>query len=355
MRVLMFNLRTDVDDTALGFTTAWANALAAHCEEIDLVTLHQGRVALAPNIRLHTLGRERGYGRARLAARFYAITGRILARRRPDVCFAHMTPLMSTMVAPLARAARVPVLLWYAHGSVTRELRIAHRLATRCVTSTPQGFQLPSTKLHVLSQGIDTDRFRPPTEPDPAAARTLLTIGRITPVKRLDDILRAVALVRREHDVTLRIVGEPVTATDHDHVRDLEALIAELGLGDAVVLPGPVPYDRVPSEYHRGAIFINLSEPSLDKATLEAMASGCLPLARNEPFRRMMSAHGLAEHIAPDDVEGLARSIAAFVALDEAERTERGAVLREVVAAEHGLDGLAASIAAHLRELAGTS
>jgi glycosyltransferase involved in cell wall biosynthesis len=356
MRLLLFNLRTDVDDTALGFTTAWINAIAPHWERVDVVTLHAGRLELADNVTVHSAGRERGYGRWRLLARFYRVVIGVVLRRRPDVCFAHMTPLFSSLFWPVRKVFGVPLLLWYAHGNVTRELRIAERLADRCATSTLAGFRLPSTKLAVLGQGVDVTRFRPPAAVAPDYEQAVLCLGRITASKHVDEAIRALALARRRRpDLRLRVVGGPVTPADEEYAREITALVDELALGDAVRLVGPVPFARIAEQYASGGVFLNLgSTGSLDKAILEAMAAGCIPVSRNDAFGELAAAHGLADLVVGAGVEGVVDALMRVVSLSPSARASLRRRLRSIVERDHSLERLAAQVQRELETLAGS-
>jgi glycosyltransferase involved in cell wall biosynthesis len=356
VRLLLFNLRTDVDDTALGFTTAWINAIAPRWERVDVVTLHAGRLDVAANVVVHSAGRERGYGRARLLARFYRLVFEVVLRHRPDVCFAHMTPLFASLFWPVRKVLGVPLLLWYAHGSVTRELKIAERLADRCVTSTPAGFRLPSDKLAVLGQGVDVDRFTPPGAVGPDYEQTVLVLGRVTASKHVDEAVRALALARRGRPgLRLRVVGGPVTQADELYAREIAALVGALGLADAVELAGAVPFRRVAEQYATGGVFLNLgSTGSLDKAILEAMASGCIPISRNDAFAQLAAEHGLADLVIGPGEEEIAAALSRVLSLQPAERAELRRRLRAIVARDHSLERLAGEIQRELEALAAT-
>jgi glycosyltransferase involved in cell wall biosynthesis len=353
MRLLLLNLRTDADDTALGFTTAWINDIATHVESVDVITMHAGRLAVAPNVRVYSLGRESGTSRAQRVWRFYRLVFMLTRRGRIDVAFAHMTPLLALMLWPIARIRRVPILLWYAHGALPRDVRVAHRLVDRCVTSTPSGLRISSPKVHVLHQGIDTDRFGPPVEPDPERDRTVLSIGRITESKRLVEVVEVLArLHERGLPMRLRLVGGPITEQDRAYLGQVSAAVRERALDAFVDYVGPIAYSEIPSEYHRGGWFLNLSTTgSLDKALLEAMASGCVPLSRNESFQALARAHGVPEVIAGDGPEVTADALERLVRLDEDARRALRARLRAIVAESHSLDALTGKIVGHLREL----
>lgn len=353
MRLLLFNLRTDVDDTALGFTTAWINAIAPAWERVDVLTLHAGRLEVAGNVVVHSAGRERGFGRLRMLARFYRLAIGITLRSRPDVCFAHMTPRFASLFWPVRKIFGTPLLLWYAHGSVTRELKIAERLADRCATSTPWGFQLPSKKLAILGQGIDVTRFRPAAQAAAGYEQTVLVLGRITANKRIDEAVRAFALARQTlPDLRMRIVGGPVTPADADHARAISALVTELGLDDAVQLVGAVPFAQIAEQYATGGVFLSLaSTESLDKAVLEAMASGCIPLSRTTAFEALATSHGLEDLVVGSDAVDVAATLVRVASLTAAERTLLRPRLRAIVEREHSLERLAGEVQRELEAL----
>ena len=212
MNILVFNLKQDAEDGILGFTTDWVNALAKRCDRVVVLTLHMGALRVDPNVTVYSIGTEHGFGRPRRLFNFYALLWKVLRERQIDVCFAHMNQLFALLGAPVLKAYRVPTLLWYAHKSVTRSLKLAERLVEAAVTSSASGFQLPSRKLTVIGQGVDTVRFAPAAKQRHDGTLKLLSFGRISPVKRLDIILDAAARLRETHpDLTFSclFVGDP--------------------------------------------------------------------------------------------------------------------------------------------------
>ena len=355
LNLLVLNLAMDVSHTSLGFTTHWTNALARRSEHVSVITMTAGELALEPNVTVHSLGKERGFSEPRRLIEFYRLVYRVLSERPIDACFAHMAPLFAALFAPVAKARRIPILLWYA-GAGSRRMRIAHSLADRAVTSTPASFNVPSDKLFVIGQGIDAKVFRPPEERPPHYETTAITIGRVNRKKGIDEMLVALARVREEHglDLRLEIVGEPLTDDDRRYAQALRHRAESLGIAEAVTFAGRVPFPEVPSRYQRGSLFLNLSEThSMDKAILESMASGCIPVSRNESFRQLAEAHGLQSLVPSADAEGLSRSIVRALGLSAAERDRLVRRLRGIVEQEHSLDSLADKLMGHLGELAG--
>src|SRR5512139_3862152 len=89
MRLLIFNLATDIDDPILGFTTHWIGALARRVECIHVITVRAGRLDGTDNVRVHSVGKEKGYREARRVVEFYRILWRLLRHERIDACFSH--------------------------------------------------------------------------------------------------------------------------------------------------------------------------------------------------------------------------------------------------------------------------
>jgi glycosyltransferase involved in cell wall biosynthesis len=354
VNVLLLNLKTDVTDTTLGFTTSWINALAQLCDRVTVVTLEAGEAPTADNVEVHALARAGSSSKARKLLAFYRVAGRLARSSRVDVCFAHMTPLLAILFAPLARLYGIPVLLWYAHGSSSLQLRLAHRLVDRCITSTPAGFPIASRKLFVLGQGIDTERFVPPSSPPPDYGRTLLSIARMTPRKRTHEIVEAIAKLRSDRGEPVRLVavGGPITNEDREYERRLRERIADLGVEDAVELEGAVPFHHVADVYRLCSVLVNVSETgSLDKAILEAMASGCIPVSRNRSFAAIARQEGLDWLVPADGAEALAACIQRVLELPKSERDPLRARLRSIVVRDHSLETLSKQIGRHLEEL----
>ena len=117
MRLLWFNLATDVDDPVLGFTSRWIQAIATKVERIHVITMRAGRIELPENVRCDSVGKEAGYSRPRRIVEFYRILLEVLRNEPVDACFSHMFPLFTVPAAPLLRPKGVPIVTWYAHPS----------------------------------------------------------------------------------------------------------------------------------------------------------------------------------------------------------------------------------------------
>ena len=94
--MLLFNLATDDQDPILRFTVDWVRALAARIPNVDVVTMRSGTADLPENVRVYSVGKERGWdGGACRLAEFYRRMALLLHEHSYDACFAHMQELFS--------------------------------------------------------------------------------------------------------------------------------------------------------------------------------------------------------------------------------------------------------------------
>ena len=100
-------------------------------------------------------------------------------------------------------------------------------------------------------------------------------LGRFSPAKGLDHVLRAVAA---SPGVELLVHGPCVTDEERRHRHDLDQLARELGLGGRVRLEGPVPRAEVPALLAAATALVNnMRAGAPDKVVYEAAAS-CVPV-----------------------------------------------------------------------------
>lgn len=351
MRLLLFNLMTDADDPVLGFTTAWINALAARCEAVDVVTMQAGRLAVADNVRVYSVGKEKGYNEPRRALEFYRILFSLLRQHHYHACFAHMIQVFAVMGAPLLKLAGIPITLWYTHQATGRMVRLAEKLVDHIVTASPQSFRIPSPKVQVIGHGIDTDLFQlSPSLVTRHSAQpfTILTVSRLSPVKRLETVIAAVKTLREGGyaDVRLRLVGS-VYPQDEVYAEGLRQMVADSGLTAAVEFAGGMTPEAVVREYQQADVVVNMTATgSMDKVVLEAMACGIPVITPNEAFQSLLAPWSEHLLIPPESPEILASRLKKMLLLPPDERRALGAALRRLVVEQHSLSQLSESLIA---------
>jgi glycosyltransferase involved in cell wall biosynthesis len=102
--------------------------------------------------------------------------------------------------------------------------------------------------------------------------RVLLFLGRITPVKHLDLLLRSYAEVAASMTDTILVMAGP---DENGHVHELQRLAAVLGIADKVVFTGGLQREDVPAALADADVFVYPSRhESFGLAVIEAMAAG---------------------------------------------------------------------------------
>lgn len=165
--------------------------------------------------------------------------------------------------------------------------------------------------VHAISCGVNVQDYTPSFEP--RTQNRVVFVGRVEEEKKLDQLLRAVAIMDPELDVRVEIVG------DGEHRRVLEELAVELGIRSNVHFAG-----RVTDEYLRNAlteatVFAMPSIAELQSiATMEAMASG-LPVVAADAMALPHLVHdGENGYLfQPGDVEGFAARLTDVLTADQ--------------------------------------
>ncbi len=328
MQTLVFvTQQVDPAHPALGATVAKLRSLADRVDEV--VVLADGAVpgTLPSNCRVALFRSSTKMGRG---VRFEAALARELARSpRPAAVVAHMCPIYAVLAAPLARPARVRVLLWFTHWRASRLLRLAERSSTAVLTVDRRSFPLPSRKVLAIGHGIDVAAFACVDRPA-RDGLAVLTLGRTSPAKGLETVVRAVA---RRPETTLLQLGPSLTAEERVHRDALVRLALELGVGDRVTIGDAVPRDRVPAALAAADVLVNnMRAGATDKVVFEAAAT-CLPVLASNPGLEGVLPESLRFERS-DDGELAAR----LGELGTADRAAIGRGLRATVEREHSVE-----------------
>ena len=199
-------------------------------------------------------------------------------------------------------------------------------------------------KIRVISPGVDVDRFHP----IPAAhAREhigvcpdrsmILFVGRIEPLKGIDNLLRAIARVVHEHPEVLgsadpeKALCVPIIGGDTDRVHEdeemarLQDLRERLGIENVVTFMGSRNQDTLQYYYSAAEMVVMPSDyESFGMVALEAMACGTPVIASDVGGLAFLVKDGRTGYRVPaGDVEALAERIAHLLT-DELSRRRIG-------------------------------
>jgi L-malate glycosyltransferase len=168
---------------------------------------------------------------------------------------------------------------------------------------------IDSSKITVVHNGIDTDRFDRVVARNGDLPIVIGTVGHLAPIKGHDIFLRAAALISAHRpEVRFMVIGED-KSPQMDHRRCLESLIAELHLSEVVTMPGW--RDDMPAVLSSLTLFVSAarSEP-FGLAIVEAMAAGLPVVAGASEGAMEIIEDGFSGKLVPvDDPETLAAVI----------------------------------------------
>ena len=330
-KVVFITQQVDPEHPALAATVAKIRAVAARVDEVAVLADGIVPGVLPDNCSLHRFGAGSKAGRG---VRFEnALLSEL--RPRPERVIAHMCPIYAVLAAPIVRPLGIRLVLWYTHWRAGTTLRLAERVSSVIVSVDTRSFPLASRKVVPIGHGIDMQEFACAEHP-PADVLRAVALGRYSPAKGLDTVIRAVAQVP---GVRLEVHGPASSPLEASHRIELERLVAELGA--PVELGEALPREQLPALLARSDVLVNnMRTGASDKVVYEAAAS-CLPVIASNPI--------FDEFLDPfprEDVAELAKRLRAFAALSGAERSVIGRALREAVVERHSVDSWADKVLA---------
>jgi glycosyltransferase involved in cell wall biosynthesis len=169
----------------------------------------------------------------------------------------------------------------------------------------------PMDRIRVSSPGIEVERFASARDSAaPGGPHLILSIGRLVWEKGHQDLLRAMALLRRRAAPEARalIVGQG------PEERRLRGVARDLGLGESVEFRGFVPHDGIASLLAGASCLVLASLPTqyweeqFGMVLAEAMAAG-LPIVAAESGAIPEVLDGYGQLFAPGDWVGLAEAL----------------------------------------------
>jgi glycosyltransferase involved in cell wall biosynthesis len=339
LRPLVICQAVDEDDPVNPTLVRWLRALAAEpsIASIRVLTLRAGMYRLPDNVTVVPLG----FGKLTRLVRFYVEVASAFRRRHADFFFIIQSGPYPAMLWPIKLVSGRRIYQWWTHSNVSRSMAFYGRWVDDLVfTATARSFPVDLPNVRVIGHAIDLDLFRPVRDDAPMAA-DMLAVGRLSAVKRLDALIRAVAACRETtgRKWSLDLCG-PALEGDVEHRAALDDLVSDLEMAESVRFIGSVVQDEMPALLGRYRIAVSFSDGGLDKAIAEAMACGKPVVSTNGSFADLLP-HDLHALLVVDhqDVGAQSRGITRILEMEEPEQAAIGQRLRSIIAEHHALSG----------------
>ncbi|GAB3036089.1 TIGR04063 family PEP-CTERM/XrtA system glycosyltransferase [Bowmanella dokdonensis] len=275
-----------------------------------------------------------------------------IEEEKPDILHAHSPALNGMAALQAGRKTGLPVVyeiraFWedaaVDHGTCKEgdlRYRLTRKLETHvvkqadAVTTICEGLKhdllgrgLPADKITVIPNAVNIEQFNLLTRRDSALEeqfglkdrRVLGFLGSFYAYEGLDMLVRAMPQILQQNPgtVLLLVGGGP-------QEQNLKKLVEELGLKDAVIMPGRVPHNEVNRYYSLVDLLVyprksmRLTELVTPLKPLEAMAQGKLLLASDVGGHKELIHHGETGWLFPsNDVPALADSVARIFSMAE--------------------------------------
>lgn len=268
MRLLVVTQKVDAKDPILGFFVHWLEEFSTTYSEIVVLAQEVGTNSLPSNVKVFSLGKERGTNRVTQVVKSWKLSWQL--RHEYDAVLVHMTPIWIVLSGLLWNCLGKNCYLWYESKGRRWPLFAALFLVKKVFSATPLRLPFFRRKNTVTNHGVTTHLWHPSEERDECS---IVTMGRISPQKRVELIIQAFASLPEKY--RLFIIGGPFIGSDLSYYKKIEALIESLKLYDRVSIH--FMSSTTARVYMRKAqLFLHASNGTLDKSLLQAMSSGTL-------------------------------------------------------------------------------
>ena len=332
---------------------AWTEALRARQSPTpadEPYTASYPRFYFPPRMGLHRRG----------TWMWWSVRGRLLkdaGRDRPDVVLSYWAHPDGEVALRLARRLGVPVALMVGGSDVlllTKEPRRRRRVeavlrGVDAVVTIGENLRarvismgVPAERVTSVMRPVDVARFAPGDRADARRRRglpldhaVLLWVGRLVPVKGVDTLLRAVAVLREQYPALVLCI-----AGDGPDASSLRALSAQLGIDSLVRWLGNVDHADLPNWYRAADVTVlpSLSE-GVPNVLLESIACGTPFVASNVGSISEIADDSCDRLVPPGRAEELAAALATVLAQRGTAQVRASSVVTEA-AFQARLDGV---------------
>jgi glycosyltransferase involved in cell wall biosynthesis len=328
MKLLIVTQAVDAKDPVLGFFIRWIEELAKRRDEVIVICLREGAHDLPKNVRVFSLGKERGrVSKFQYSWRFLRLIVRL--RREYDTVFIHMNQEYALLGGWLWKSTGKNVYFWRNHvkGSVSTDIACA--FTTTTFYTSPDAYIASKPNSHRMPIGIDLSEIPADVARTP---HSVLFLGRLDPIKHVLEFVDALAHLQANKVVfAAMLVGSP-TYPGSSYAGEVLAHAKPLVEAERLTIRSAVPHDEALRLYSEYEIYCNLTASgSFDKTIGEAMAAGCLVVTRNGAVRDVIPTDLFVES---DSIESIAHSVEAALKISPDER-ERITALQHMYIQEH--------------------
>ncbi len=353
MRLLVVTQKIDCNDDILGFFHGWIKEFSKRFESFYVICLEKGKSNLPGNVEIFSLGKETKnlqpgthniFDRIKYGWKFLRYI--VKTRNQYDKVFVHMNQEYVLLGGIFWKLFGKKVYLWRNHQRGSFLTRLAVSLCDKVFCTSNSSFTARFKKTILMPVGIDTALFNI-TRPVYERGMTILSLGRLDPIKRVHKLASALILLEKEFSgFRANIVGKESNG-NRNYVESIKNNLKDLIKNDKIVFSNSVSNNETPNFYNSNKIFVNLTPSgSFDKTIIEAMACGSIVVVANDSVFDIVSEEG---RIIDDSLDTIAKKIKTCLYLSSAEAEKISLKYRDYVLKNHSLDLLAKRLVEELK------
>lgn len=341
----------DYDSQVFSHQRKLALQLKNYFSRVTVITMSPSRVSnLDSSIEVYSVGwsrNEKYFSVLRLIFVFLFTT-----RKRSDIIFfSHMTDFASALLGPICKFRRIPHVLWYAHTSKSKWLRVAIPFVDIVATSTSGSCPYVGPKLRAIGQSIDTQDFRLPEILRSLEFNNFIHVGRIDASKQIEIVIDTfISILTTRKEAILTLIGEP-TKANYEYYLDLLSKYKPWIESGNIRFSGKRNRLEIVDALGRADIFLHAFQGSLDKSILEATAMAVPVVTLNREYRAIFYTDNHDCDTTEDSREFLKCLVARYISMTEIElnnmRKRRANIVRE----KHSTDNWIRNLLEVLEEL----
>jgi glycosyltransferase involved in cell wall biosynthesis len=278
--IILFTIAIDSKDLILAQTLDWVKGMASIFKEVHVFALRIENGAILPNnVFLFCNGGRTKFLKLLKLIKTYTKLKNVI-RHNDAVVFYHMLTWPILMFGQFFKIRGLKQGVWYSHNYADFALRTTGCLVDKYFSPTINTFPLINkSKLVATGHAVDFKDFPSYTEKiGQWHLDEIFYIGRITPVKRLELLIEALAGINynRRMPVNFKIIGP---TQDSNYLKKLFKEATDVGVQLDVI--EPLTRERLIPLLKNVKFIFSGTPASVDKSILEACGSGAIPITNN--------------------------------------------------------------------------
>lgn len=272
--VFIYNLILDLDSQVLSASHDWVYSIAEQVNSVFVYTTKVGKYDLPAHVTVTEIGGGNWYKRIRAVLILISSLKEIIKYRRSCGVFHHMSSRTAAILGLPIRILGIRQAFWYSHSHASPSMRIATIFTNVLVTSTPGAAPSNSRKVLYVGHGINSRLF---SLEGSLSRNGIVSIGRLVPVKNLENILNALA-DSKYRNTKLTFIG-PAEQSNAGYAKYLLNRAEEKSVN--LQIKSGVPRPMLKSFLNTQHLVYSGTPASVDKAVIEAAMCGCFPVSSN--------------------------------------------------------------------------